>query len=226
MGESDEQYLAIGDQIAGHLESWAGLADGLRVVDVGCGYGRLAHALRRRRFAGRYLGLDVLERHVAWCRRHLGGRGWRFRHLDVRNARYNPAGALAPEELALGRYASAADLIVAASLFTHLESTAVRHYLREFTRVLSPRGRVYASFFVLDERPGAAMEFPYALGGGARCQYRDEPLRAVGYSRPWLEDLFARIGLEVERLSYGTWSPGAANDHYQDVFVLTARGAR
>lgn len=231
MGESDEQFLAIGDAIADQLEEWAGLEKGDRVLDVGCGYGRLAHALKRRSFRGSYLGLDILPRQIRWCRRNLSGWRWRFRHMDVRNLRYNPGGKLAAETLSLGRYCSSVDLVVASSLFTHLEAASVRHYLREFVSLLAAGGAIYASFFALNSRFESAgagedvsvMSFAHELGDGARYQYLEEPLRAVAYEETWLEELFESSGLEVRERSYGSWCPGAPGAHYQDIYILGAR---
>jgi SAM-dependent methyltransferase len=68
MRESDEQLIATGDELAGLLAEYGMTADA-DVLDVGCGYGRLAlgilHATDHR---GPYLGFDILPRHVDWCR--------------------------------------------------------------------------------------------------------------------------------------------------------------
>src|SRR3954447_19991659 len=91
MDKTEEGFLAIGESIAADLRELCGLRPDDAIVDIGCGYGRVAHALLRSGgFAGPYLGLDILARHIAWCRAHLspvsGGR-FRFEHLDIRNGR-------------------------------------------------------------------------------------------------------------------------------------------
>ena len=95
MGESDQDFLALGDEFVEALTEHAGLRDDSRVLDIGCGYGRLPHALKRSGFRGTYLGIDVLEKHVRWCTNRLGEPRFQFRHADIRNDRYNPRGSLA-----------------------------------------------------------------------------------------------------------------------------------
>jgi len=111
-----------------------GLADGDRVVDIGCGSGRLAHALARLP-AAYYLGLDVVPRLIEYARRRFGGPRVQFRCIDlpaipVRNA--------------------SADLIAAFSVFTHILPEESYVYLQEARRVLKPGGRIVVSF--LDQR--------------------------------------------------------------------------
>jgi SAM-dependent methyltransferase len=71
MNESDERFLAIGNQSAQLLiEQGLGAADS--ILDVGCGYGRLAFGLLSQLdFKGRYEGFDVLQRQIDWCRKAI-----------------------------------------------------------------------------------------------------------------------------------------------------------
>ena len=136
MGESDEDFIALGDELVEALTEHAGLREDSRVLDIGCGYGRLPHALKRRGFAGTYLGIDVLERHVRWCTKRLGDPRFRFRHADIKNERYNPNGSQAVGDLDLGdeRF----DVIAAFSVFTHMWPEDVKAYLRLAAGALAP----------------------------------------------------------------------------------------
>lgn len=62
------------------------LLDG-RVLDVGCGVGHLVDCLKNRRFAGEYLGLDLVPEMVATAQ--LRHRGWAFREGRVPEALEN-----------------------------------------------------------------------------------------------------------------------------------------
>lgn len=67
MGASDEEFARVGDRVVRSLRELAGLEPAESVLEIGCGYGRVAHALLRSGHAGPYTGMDILPRHVEWC---------------------------------------------------------------------------------------------------------------------------------------------------------------
>src|SRR4051794_31575984 len=93
MAESDDQLVSVGAELVAELEQFAALDPATTVLDVGCGYGRLAAGLLRAGFRGSYVGFDVLAKQVEWCQTELApladGR-MHFEHLDVANERYRP----------------------------------------------------------------------------------------------------------------------------------------
>jgi SAM-dependent methyltransferase len=135
--ERDEAMaLAIGGHwsetaplLEGALELGGLPPDGL-LVDVGCGAGRLAERLAPS-FAGRYLGLDVVEDLVAYAAERVERPGWRFS---------TTAGTAIPLE------DDVADCVCFFSVFTHLPHEAIYAYLGEARRVLRPGGTIVASF--------------------------------------------------------------------------------
>ena len=239
MGETREGFLAVGEAVRADLAATVGLGSQETVVDVGAGYGRLAHALLRDRdFAGRYVGFDVLERHMGWCEDHLGaptvGR-FSFRHLDVRNDRYNPDGAMPADEMRLELPDASADVVVATSLFTHMYGDEIRRYLAEMRRILTPGGRLYATFLILDEDARAAVvagragyRFGVTLDEHTLAYSDDDPLRAIAFDRAWLDDVLAGAGLRLRQpVRHGRWGrpdtpPSADGDGatgWQDLVV-------
>ena len=230
MGESDQEFIALGDRFVETLTEHAGLRDDSRVLDIGCGYGRLPHALRRNGFAGTYLGIDVLKKHVRWCSKRLGEPRFRFRHADIKNERYNPSGSLAVGDLDLGdeRF----DVIVAFSVFTHMWPEDVEAYFRLASSVLAPDGRLAATFFVLDhvwhrlaDEDRVALKMPFEREPGCRYESDDEPLHRVAYEGSWVVFSAADAGLvPAGQPVYGTWSRRPIDPDsrpgYQDLFVF------
>lgn len=235
MGEDDEQFLAIGDGLVRDLVELAALRDGSSVLDVGCGYGRVAHALRRAGFDGRYLGFDIVPRAVDWCRDVLApasGGALAFQHLDVHNDRYNPGGALTASEVSFPLADAGADIVIATSVFTHMLPDDVRHYLAETSRLLSPNGRALVTFFALEPTWEEAelarrskLPMLHRLDPSVRYHNPDDALHAIGYDVRWIHEAVAAAGLRVYATRLGTWCGRTAGLGFQDVFVLERHDA-
>src|SRR4051812_26619224 len=90
----DDAFVSSAVAEVGRLEDRIGLSPSSRLLDWGCGAGRLAVGIVEK--LGRidqYHGVDVQKHLVDWAQRHLGDRpGFTFTHVDVANGRYNPAG--------------------------------------------------------------------------------------------------------------------------------------
>ncbi len=137
-----DNFLLVGD-------AWAQLAtrycpEAATVLDIGCGCGRIARILFHNRWITRYIGFDVVRRAIEWCNRYIAP-AWNgeayFLHYDLFSAEYNPAGGLLSKDFVFPCEDAGADLILAASLFTHLLEPDTIRYLQEVGRVISPRGR-------------------------------------------------------------------------------------
>ena len=232
MAESAAEFVEIGDDIVRRLREVAGLGPESRVVDIGCGYGRLAHALLRwPGFRGRYAGIDILERHVGWCAECLaplaGGR-FEFRFLDVRNGRYNPQGALDPNTVDLGVPPRSADVVVLSSVFTHMYPEQITHYLEQIRLMAAPGARVFATFFLLNDawRAAAAENrprypLPHALNDVCRFMDAADPLHVIAYEESWVRQQVAAAAFgPVGSVLYGSWSGRADAFDFQDVLVF------
>lgn len=68
MPKDDDQFLRIGDRLVADLVRDAGLTPSSRVLDMGCGYGHLAHALIRSDWDGQCLGFDLSSCHITRVR--------------------------------------------------------------------------------------------------------------------------------------------------------------
>jgi SAM-dependent methyltransferase len=230
MSEDDDRLVAVGVELA-QLLVQHGMPDDCRLLDVGSGYGRLAIGLKTLGFRGRYVGFDILPRHVAWCRRHLAdGDRWRFRHLDVRNARYNPAGTIPGDQVRFPVRDDSKDFAALFSIFSHFYAADIRRYLAELRRVLAPGGRVLATFYLYDDDrlpaiTDPARQYPLLHELDDNCRYASErdPLLCIGYRESFVRQLADETGLTVERVVRGQWAgdqPAAPDRSWQDVVIL------
>ena len=134
--EESAMSLAVGGdfEAVGQLECLALVHEGLRpehtVIDVGCGSGRLAYALREE-LTGTYVGIDVVPALYEYAQRICGREDWRF---------YSAPGTTIPEP------DGSADFVTFFSVFTHLQFEETYRYLQESARVLKPGGKIVFSF--------------------------------------------------------------------------------
>ncbi len=230
VGNSD--FRATGDEFRQHFHRFAALSSGDRVLDVGCGSGRMARVLADELAppTGSYDGFDVVSDAIAWCRAHYRSATvpFRFAHVDLYHPEYNPSGAGDAETFLFPYDDATFDLTIATSVFTHLLEASAEQYLSETARVLAPGGRLFSSWFVLDgtRPPDAerAMTIFRPTTGAAMIVDVMSPERAVAYPVGWVRERMRRYGLVLEEPYHqGGWTgrPGASS---QD--ILIARRAR
>src|SRR5688500_15144689 len=137
-----------------------GLRRGDRVLEVGCGIGRMAVPLiRYLRDGGKYFGIDITAEKIAYCKQSVTREAPRFRfvHADVYNKYYNPRGKLRAADYRFPFTKHSFDFIFLTSVFTHMLPEDMEHYLDEIARGLVPGGTCIGSFWIT----GQPLEAPY-----------------------------------------------------------------
>ena len=201
-----------------------------RVLDLGCGVGRMAIPLTQYLSAtGSYVGADVTPTAIEWCRRSITPvyPNFRFEHLDIRHPLYNPDGGMQAEPIRLPFPDASFDVICLVSVLTHLGSAALTHYASEISRLLAPGGRCFATAFLVNQpareaQHGGAAPLAFDLTVPGVEFYADPavPLAAVAFDEDYLLEKFLRVGRERRRMPvYGHWS-GRSSPVFQDINVF------
>lgn len=227
-GVSVGDFWEVGLENVRIIEQFAGLRPAERVLDVGCGLGRVAWPLSRvLDDRSTYDGFDPGELYVEWCREGLGldPARYHFHHFDLFSTMYNPNGTLRAESFRFPWDDGAFTLTIATSLFTHLLADGAANYIRETARTLAPGGRLVASFFVLDDESRALLDHPnlpyphfrYETAHGMVVS-EASPEDGVAFDAQWLLDEFLAAGYEI-----ASWQPGSwrrrEGPSYQDFVV-------
>ncbi len=100
-----------------------------RILDFGCGCGRVLRYLRDRAGTAELYGTDIDPEAIDWCRKHLSG------------IHFGTNGSLPPTGYPDDHF----DLIIAVSVFTHLNEGLQNAWLSEVNRILRPGGILLAT---------------------------------------------------------------------------------
>lgn len=229
MGESEEDFLALGDEYARRICEFLGpVAPNYQLVDVGCGYGRLAYGLLRSGFGGRYFGFDVLGSHIRWLKENFrcpeNEARFAFAVADLYNERYNPGGKPL-QDVNLPRQIGSADCICALSVFTHMYGEEIQTYFDHLMKLLSPTGKLVATFFCLADNAdpfatSAAYPLIRQLSPISYIHKLEDPLLVIAFRRRFLEALFASHRLRIVKELKGCWYSAEGAEEFQDWFLL------
>ncbi len=137
--EGYSSFVKLGQAVQDAFQ--AGLGDFRRILDWGCGCGRVTRYFSRTRGPA-ITGVDIDAESIRWCRSHL-----RFGEFDA--IPLHP-----PTRLGAGSF----DLIAGISIFTHLKEREQFEWLAELARIAAPGAAVLVSI----NGPFAACRTPVA----------------------------------------------------------------
>ncbi len=225
-----QSFESSGAEFVNHLRLIAKLQPHERILDIGCGCGQMALYLRDYLDeAGSYVGVDIHRPSISWCRKKIAARrsNFQFAHIDVRNLTYNPAGIHPAETYRLPYDDGSFDVVLLKSVFTHMRPVEVSNYLGEVVRLLNPKGRCLATFFLLNneqaELAGAgANTIAFEYGEGVwRYRYEHSPESAVAYDESFITQLIEQRGLVLGETFYGSWAGRKEALSYQDILLIS-----
>ncbi len=228
-------FEAIGQHFVEHFRAIGGLEPHHRVLDVGCGIGRMAIPLTRfLSHEGSYDGFDIVPHGIAWCSRKITPRfpNFRFQLVPVRNRDYNPGGVRAADTFAFPYPDASFDFVFLTSVFTHMLSRDIGNYMREIARVLAPGGTAFVTWFVLNDASRAllaaqrsTMQFRYLVDDGLTVNM-ENPEQAVAYDEKRVRDWYDVNALLVDApIHFGSWSGREGGASFQDIVVAKKASA-
>jgi SAM-dependent methyltransferase len=238
-----EDYAAVARRLYDVLVEVSGVGAGERVLDVGCGTGRVAVPLLDHLGPdGSYEGFDRDPARIAWCNEQIAPLHPRFR-FQVVEAFNSPRqkGSVPAGEVRFPYGDAEFDVVFLFSVFTHMLPDGVERYLAEIGRVLKPDGRAVITWFLLndealrmldeqrDARRNSASNaheasFIHDLGV-CRVANRAKPEAVVAYQEPFVREAYDRSGLAIsEPIRYGSWIGREGTLLNQDVVLARPTG--
>lgn len=217
-------FIKTAERLTSYLIQQAGLSEHSRVLDIGCGLGRLAYPLSQLiKAEGYYLGFDPMPEAIDWCSQQFSRYAhFTFVQTDLYNDLYNSGGGHA-ESFFFPAQSGVYDVVTAISVFTHLLPDETIQYLREIKRTLSPMGHAFITFFIRSEdKDTTHRPFTFRHHLGHYSVMSSKVLRAnVAYELAWLTTQIQASGLRIKMRQLGSWSGHSEGWDFQDVLVLT-----
>lgn len=220
-------FFKIGEHHVQLMQQYADLTPESRVLDVGCGAGRIAYALAQvLNENGSYHGFDNFPSGVAWCQEHYAKvlPNFHFNHVDVYNSVYYPYGSIAPRDFVFPYEDNFFDLAILNSVFTHMFPADVAHYMQELQRVLQIGGTSYTTWFLITDSNRDAVRkgqtnppLPHRFSS-FYVQDLHSVEDAVGYEETFVLNLLSGHGMAVKTLLPGNWRKQGAKNK-QDIIV-------
>lgn len=224
-------FVKTGESIRGQLQELGGLESHHRVLDVGCGIGRVAVPLTSfLDDQGSYEGFDIVGSAIKWCRKKISSRfpNFRFTHIDLKNDLYNLRTNNEARDFIFPYQDGEFDLVFLTSVFTHMLLDDVDNYLEQIHRVLKPGGACFATFFIMNDDAREYMkQANKEMFGTLRENYYLFHAKVkeanVAYDEGYLtEHMIGAKGFTLDQVNYGFWSGRPKNDlnNFQDICVF------
>jgi len=221
-------FARSGEEMVRDIIRLCDLSRGSRILEVGCGCGRLARAFASHIGAtGSYEGFDVVHALVDWCRQHLEPLlpNFRFSLADVHAPGYNPTGTVAASEYRFPFAANEFDAAVVSSVFTHMLADEIENYLAELRRVLKPDARMFITALLFDDaaahavaQGSTAFDLRHPVGPCMTFD-PDHPRGGIACPEAWLSDALGRNGFAIGSILRGNWRQVRSCEVSHDVVV-------
>lgn len=224
-------FRSTGQEFKRYFIDLAKIKPNYRVLDVGCGIGRMAIPLTEYLSSeGEYWGFDIVKTGVEWCQERISSKfkNFHFQHIDVTNKTYNTNGIISAKDFRFPYEKESFDFVFLTSVFTHMFPADMEHYLSEVSRVLKKGGKCFITYFLLNEESmqlvqagQSTLDFKYNLEG-CRTVDLNNPEDALAFNEDYVRQLFGDSALKIlEPIHYGSWCKRKNFLSFQDIIIAT-----
>lgn len=222
--------IEISSEFLSLMVEEAGLKKIDHVLDIGCGLGRMAYALAYYLESNaRYEGFDIMGSLITRAQRFISPyfSNFQFKHVNVWNSFYNPKGTEKSSSFRFPYEDQSFNFVLLTSVFSHMLTSDVRHYLSEISRVLQSSGRCLFSCFLLTDESKqlikekkSTQELIHPFGDNCYVVSLEYPEASIGYEENAIIDLIQQAGFKLRKILRGSWCGRTDYVSYQDIVII------
>lgn len=223
-GTDMENFKNVGLVILHYLKELGDLHHTDKVLEVGCGIGRIAIPLTQFLSQGLYEGFDIVHQGIKWCQDIITPKypNFHFHWVDIYNKTYNPNGRYQADSYHFPYSDGYFDFIFLTSVFTHMLPLDLQHYLDEISRVLKKGGTCFFTIFLINNEAHLNMSMPtskreFHNTGDYWTTNPTSHEDGIGYDQILLEKWLDSKYFVIKRIQYGHWW---INEAAQDIVVI------
>lgn len=207
-----KHFDIIGHQFLNLLINNAGLTNDSRLLDIGCGTGRLAKQIDKNLDIKSYQGYDINLKYIDYCRKTYGD-NLKFDHFDIKHDEYNNNGTINQQYFKLPYDANSFDIVVAIAVMNHLHYNDIANIITESSRVLKKNGVLFCTHTILNSKSISFIDNrrtqPYMFNYRTTdtwYDYEDRLLINTAHNEVDIRRLLIRNRLMIrEPIRYGEW---------------------
>jgi len=206
-----------------------GLKPDHKVLDIGCGIGRMAIPLTGYLSKqGEYSGFDIVPKGIYWCNQNISTKfpNFQFTLTDIYNKSYNPSGKLSAATFKFPYPDEYFDFAFATSIFTHLLPEDSVNYLAEACRVLKQGGVLFSTWFIFKDKnkiDSKELSFDSEIPcDDYICLVINPklPEAAIAYDHRFISKYSSKLMLKIVNIQPGSWDGKQEYLSYQDVVIF------
>lgn len=202
--KDDNYYLESAEKESNRLIDYFQCTQQSRILDIGCGQGRLPIGILRVIGEINYIGIDVDLKSINWCKQYIESKhpSFKFKHLNLYNERYNKNGNKIDAGFCFDVAENSVDIIYLFSVFSHTTEEDMRAYLIDFSRILDKGGKIFFTTFVEEDVPNVSIN---PVNYHLKCS---GPLHIVRYNKDYLFSALAEYGYSILNFTHRTEADG------------------